>query len=89
MRLKVSGTSNRLFQLVHTSKLKRVKAYMVRPTNQLNVVEADRLDIDEAMLPEDSWERTLDEDTFRFKMIMDVHSGRNTCFGRLHREYLV
>ena len=42
----------------------------------MNVEEADRLDFDEAMLPEDSWERTLDEDEFEAEKIMDVRSGR-------------
>ena len=54
VRLEVSGTSYRLFLLVHISKLKRVKIFLDRPRNQLNVEEADRLDFDESMLPEDS-----------------------------------
>ena len=72
VRLKVSGTPYRLFPLVHISKLKRVKNFLERPRNQLKVEEADRLDFDEAMLPEDSWERTLDKDEFEVEKIMDV-----------------
>ena len=41
------------------------------------------------MLPEDSWERTLDEDEFEAEKIMDVRSDRNTRFGRIQRQYLV
>ena len=54
VRLEVSGTPYQLFPLVHISKMKRVKKFPDRPRNQLNVEEADRLDFDEAMLPEDS-----------------------------------
>ena len=55
----------------------------------LNVKEADRFDFDESLLPEDSWERTLDEDEFEVEKILDVRSGRRTRFGRLQRQYLV
>ena len=41
------------------------------------------------MLPEDSWERTLDEDEFEVEKILDVRSGRRTRFGRVQRQYLV
>ena len=40
--------------------------------NQLQVGKADRLDFDEAMLPEDSWGSTLHEDEFEVEKIMDV-----------------
>ena len=72
VRLEISGTPYWLFSLVHISKLKRVKIFPDRPKNQWNVEEADRLDFDEAMLPEDSWERTLDKDEFEVEKIMDV-----------------
>ena len=62
VRLEVADTPYRLFPLVHISKLKRMKIFPDRPQNQLQVGEADRLDFDEAMLPEDSWGRTLHED---------------------------
>ena len=61
-----------MLPLVHIFELKRVNTYPDRPRNQLNVEEADRLDFDEAMLPEDSWERTLDGDGFEVEKIMDV-----------------
>ena len=60
VRLEVSGTPYRLFPLVHISKIKRVKIF------------PDRLDFDEFMLPEDSWERTLDEKEFEVEKILDV-----------------
>ena len=49
----------------------------------------DRLDFDEAMLPEGSWKRTLDEDKFEVEKIMDVRSCKKTRFGRIQRQYLV
>ena len=44
---------------------------------------------DESLLPEDSWERTLDESKFEVEKILDVRSGRRTRFGRIQCEYLV
>ena len=55
----------------------------------MNVDEADRLDCDEALLLEDRWERTLDEDEFEVEKILDVRSGRWTRFGRVQRQYLL
>ena len=55
----------------------------------MNVEEADRLDFDEALLPEDSWERTLDKDEFEVEKILDMGSDRWTCFGRVQHQYLV
>ena len=74
MRLELSGTPYLFLPLVHISKFKVLKIFQDRPINQLNVEEADRLDFDEAMLLEDSWERTLDE---------DARSGIKTRFGRI------
>ena len=64
VRLEVSSNSYQLFPLIHISKLKRVKIF------------PDRLDFNEAMLTEDSWECTVDEDEFEVEKIMDVRSGR-------------
>ena len=89
MRLEVLSTPYRLFPLVHISKLKRVKIFPDGPRNQLTVEEADRLDFDEAMLTEDIWERTLDEDEFEVEKLMDVRSGRKTRFERIQRQCLV
>ena len=83
MRLEISGTPYWLFSLVHISKLKRVKIFPDRPKNQWNVEEADRLDFDEVMPPEDSWKRTSDEDEFEDKKRMDVRSGIKNRFKRI------
>ena len=57
--------------------------------SQLNVGESDRVDFDEALLPEDSWEGELEEGEFEVKKIVDVRSGQKTRYGRVHREFLV
>ena len=72
VRLEILDTPYRLFPLVHISKLKRVELFPDRAQNQLQVRKADRLDFDEAMLPEDSWGSTLHEDEFEVEKIMDV-----------------
>uniref|UniRef100_A0AAV1VCY7 Uncharacterized protein n=1 Tax=Peronospora matthiolae TaxID=2874970 RepID=A0AAV1VCY7_9STRA len=36
-----------------------------RPKDQLTKNEADRLDFDEALLPEDSWEGDLEEGDYK------------------------
>ena len=60
-----------------------------RPANLLNVEKADRVDFDEALLPEDSWEGDLEEGEFEVEKIMDVRSGQKTRYGRVHGQFLV
>ena len=70
-------------------KLKRVRRFPDRPKMRFEVDESERFDFDEAMLPEDSWKRSLGSDEFELEKIMDVHSGRKTRYGRIHREFLI
>ncbi|OWY92487.1 reverse transcriptase, partial [Phytophthora megakarya] len=70
-RVETSGTEYRIFPVVHLSKLKLVKAFPDRPTCTLLVDEEDRVDFDEALLPEDSWETPLGEDEFEVERIAD------------------
>ncbi|OWY99735.1 reverse transcriptase [Phytophthora megakarya] len=51
--------------------------------------EADRLDFDEILLPEDSWVPDLGADEYEVERISDVRSGKKTRFGRIYREFLV
>ncbi|OWY90398.1 hypothetical protein PHMEG_00041486 [Phytophthora megakarya] len=88
-RVETSGTEYRIFPVVHLSKLKRVRAFPDRPTCTLLVEEEDRVDFDEALLPEDSWETPLGEDEFEVERITYVRSGRRTLYGRVHREFQV
>ncbi|ETL77336.1 hypothetical protein L917_21722 [Phytophthora nicotianae] len=89
VRLETASTEYRLFPIVHVSKLKLVKSYPERPTSTLANREADRVDFNEGLLPEDSWERELEEDEYEVERIPDVRSSKKTRYGRTRREYLV
>ena len=74
---------------MHVSNLNRVKKFPDRPNSELIVERGDRVDFDESLLPEDSWEIELDTDEYEVEQILDVRSGRNTRYGRIHKQYLV
>ncbi|ETN16695.1 hypothetical protein PPTG_05849 [Phytophthora nicotianae INRA-310] len=75
VRLETAGTEYRLFPIVHVSKLKPVKSYPERPTSTLtNRARADRVDFDEGLLPETSWERELEEDEYEMERIADGYA---------------
>ncbi|OWY98157.1 reverse transcriptase [Phytophthora megakarya] len=77
------------FPVVHVSKLKLVKDFPDRPRVELSVDEADRLDFDETLLPEDSWVPDLGADEYEVERISDVRCGKKTRFGRIYREFLI
>ncbi|POM63041.1 reverse transcriptase [Phytophthora palmivora] len=88
-RLETTGSGYRIFPIVHLSKLKPVKTFPDRPVETLTIEEGDRVDFDEALLPEDSWEMPLGDGEFEVEQIIDVRSGRRTRYGRVHKEYKV
>ncbi|KAG6591054.1 reverse transcriptase [Phytophthora cinnamomi] len=88
-RIELAGTEYRLFPVVHVSKLKLVKTFPDRPQIRLTVEDTDRLDFDEALLPEDSWIQGLDEDEYEVEKITDMRTGKRTRYGRIYREFLV
>ncbi|GMF53912.1 unnamed protein product [Phytophthora fragariaefolia] len=88
-RLEAAGTEYRLFPIVHLVKQKPVRQFPDRPGTTLTVDEAVRIDFDEALLPEDSWETPLGEDEFDVDRIADMRTGRRTRYGRVHQEFLV
>ncbi|ETL36655.1 hypothetical protein F441_22796, partial [Phytophthora nicotianae CJ01A1] len=51
--------------------------------------EVYRVDFDEGLLPEDSWERELEEDEYEVERIADVRLRKKTRYSRTRREYLV
>ncbi|GMF16335.1 unnamed protein product [Phytophthora fragariaefolia] len=55
----------------------------------LVIEDQDRFDIDEALLPEDSWDTSLAEGEYEVERITDMRSGRRTRYGRTMREFLV
>jgi hypothetical protein len=77
-RLEIAGSEYHIFPVVHVSKLKFVRRFPDRPDTLITVDEPDRVDFDEALLPEDSWEGPLGEDEFEVKRIADVRTGRGT-----------
>ncbi|OWZ00773.1 hypothetical protein PHMEG_00027964 [Phytophthora megakarya] len=89
VKLEIAGTGYQIFLVVHVSKLKLVKDFPDRPRVELTVNEADRLDFDEILLPEDSWVPDLGADEYEVERISDVRSGKKTRFGRIYREFLV
>ncbi|GMF52026.1 unnamed protein product [Phytophthora fragariaefolia] len=88
-KIEITGSEYRLFPIVHVSKLKLVRRFPDRPQVGLVSGGVDRLDFNETLLPEDSWESTLAEDEFEVEQIVDVRPGRRTRYGRVHREFLV
>ena len=49
------------------------------------VKDGDRVDFDESLLSEDSWEKELAANEYEVEKILDVHSGRKT---RYFAEYI-
>ncbi|OWZ09977.1 hypothetical protein PHMEG_00017233 [Phytophthora megakarya] len=88
-RLETAGSGYRILPIVHLSKLKPVRTFQDRPKVVLNTEDNDRVDIDEELLPDDSWETPLNEDKFKVERIADMRSGRHTRYGRVHREFQV
>ncbi|POM68487.1 Reverse transcriptase [Phytophthora palmivora] len=89
VRLEIAGTEYRLFPVVHGSKIKIVRQFPDRPQMRLTIQDQDRYDFDEALLPEDSWIRNLDNDEYEVEKVVDMRSGKRTRYGRTLREFLV
>ena len=71
------------------SKLKRVREFPDPPNNRLTVDEADRIDFDECLLPEDSWMRELEEGEYEVEEILESRVDKKTRYGRKRREFLI
>ncbi|OWZ04773.1 LOW QUALITY PROTEIN: reverse transcriptase [Phytophthora megakarya] len=54
VRLAIAGSTYSIFPVSHVSKIKLVKIFPVRPVARLEELDGDRVDFDEALLPEDS-----------------------------------
>ncbi|OWZ17368.1 hypothetical protein PHMEG_0008698 [Phytophthora megakarya] len=55
VKLEIADTGCPTFPVVHLSKLKLFKDFPDRPRIELTVVESDRVDFDEILLPKESW----------------------------------
>ncbi|POM75698.1 Hypothetical protein PHPALM_7158 [Phytophthora palmivora] len=71
------------------TQIKPVRQFPDRPQMWLIIQDQDRFDFDEALLPDDSWIRDLDNDEYEVKKIVDMRSGKRTRYGRTLREFLV
>ncbi|OWZ05902.1 hypothetical protein PHMEG_00021924 [Phytophthora megakarya] len=76
---------------VHVSRLKAVNEYCDRPKTRLvqDVTENSRLDFDEELLPEDSWEPDHVAGEFEVEAILNDRTPMSTSTDRPVREFEV
>ncbi|OWY97953.1 reverse transcriptase [Phytophthora megakarya] len=86
-RLEIAGSAYSIFPVVHVSKVKPVRIFPDRPIARLEESDADRVNFDEALLPEDSW--IQDPDQYEVDRISDMITGKRTRYGRIYRDVLV
>ncbi|POM71996.1 LOW QUALITY PROTEIN: Hypothetical protein PHPALM_11372 [Phytophthora palmivora] len=86
---KPQGLATVFSPIMHLSKLKPVRTFPNRPVKTLTIEECDRVDFDEALIPEDSSEVPLEDTEYEVEPIIDVRSGRRTRYGRVLKEYKV
>ncbi|GMF47923.1 unnamed protein product [Phytophthora fragariaefolia] len=74
----------RFYPVVHVSRLKAVKELGERPTTRLRheLGEAERLDFDEQLLPEDSWEPDEDDDKYEVEATLDDELPLSNKYGK-------
>ncbi|OWZ18154.1 hypothetical protein PHMEG_0007811 [Phytophthora megakarya] len=87
--LEIAGSTYSIFPVVHVSKMNLVSIFPDRPVAHLEESDADRVDFDEALLPEDSWIQDQDPDEYEVDRISDMRTGKKTRYGRIYREFLV
>ena len=51
--------------------------------------QADRVDSDGCLLPEDIWVRELEEGKYEIEEILESHTCKKTYYGRQQRQFLV
>ncbi|KAE9323576.1 hypothetical protein PF008_g17314 [Phytophthora fragariae] len=81
----------RFYPVVHVSRLKAVSEFGDRPKVRLapDVDEESRVDFDEELLPEDSWEPDLPSGEFEVEAILDDRTPLSTSTNRAVREFKV
>ncbi|ETO58800.1 hypothetical protein F444_22816 [Phytophthora nicotianae P1976] len=81
----------RFYPVVHVSRLKAVNEYPSRPKSRLtqDVTEDIRLDFDEELLPEDSWEPDHLAGEYEVEAILDDRMPLSTSTERAVREFKV
>ncbi|KAG6622559.1 uncharacterized protein IUM83_05307 [Phytophthora cinnamomi] len=81
----------RFYPVVHVSRLKAVSEFSDRPRTRLTpeVTEGSRLDFDEELLPEDSWEPDQLAGEYEVEAILDDRVPLSNSTERSVREFLV
>ncbi|OWY95712.1 reverse transcriptase, partial [Phytophthora megakarya] len=71
------------------SEIKLVNIFPDRPVARLDESIGDRVDLDEALLPEDSRIQDRDPNEYEVERISDMRTGKRTIYGRIDREFLI
>jgi hypothetical protein len=79
----------RFYPVVHVARLKPRISYPERPSIELVNPNLPRLDFDEELLPEDSFEVQEHTDEWEVEAILDDRTQRDQRFSRIRRQYLV
>ncbi|GMF34546.1 unnamed protein product [Phytophthora fragariaefolia] len=81
----------RFYPVVHVSRLKTVKEFGDRPKVRLarELTDEARLDFDEELLPEDSWEPDMLAGEYEVEYILDYRRPMETSTRRSVREFQV
>ena len=87
--VKKGGTPYQVYPVVNMSRLKLVRIFPDRSIERLRVNEADRVDLYEDLLPEDSRVSGSAEDEFEVEKITDVRSKGLARSDRVHRRFKV
>jgi ribonuclease HI len=89
VKLEIPTADYRLYPIVHVSRLKLRQQYQDRPCEDLTVEDGDRVDFDEELLPEDSWDPQGSNDEYEVEAILDDRVSKRSRQGRRIKEYLV
>lgn len=88
VRLELKGTDYRFYPIVHIARLKLRQEFDSRPSITSWIPEETRLDFDEALFPEDSWEP--DQESGKYAVVEVLNKRDRKLRGcRRIREYLV
>ncbi|OWZ02552.1 hypothetical protein PHMEG_00025868, partial [Phytophthora megakarya] len=79
----------RFYSVVHVSRLKAVNEFCDRPQTAQDITEDMRLDFDEELLPEDSWEPDTVAGDFEVEAILNDRTPISTSTDRPVREFEV
>ncbi|KAJ8575379.1 hypothetical protein ON010_g3835 [Phytophthora cinnamomi] len=89
LRHAIRSRADRHNESVRPHEIEAVRSFPDRPGVRLAIEDEDRLDFDEGLLPEDSWDAVLADDEYDVERIADMRSGRLTRYGRTFRDFLV